>query len=155
MKSPPSNLSNCKSLRKNKKALNLGQKNALFGYFWARTSKIYCPIWNQRPWICQKMSLCLKEWILVLGPLFLKVRGPLFLRVRVWVWVSFIKYALKYISNLKTTVFIPLQVFPDKISTEYSILEPLELNFGQSLYPWTCSLPCTIKIQILHWPLKV
>ena len=29
-----------------------GNKNALFGYFWARISKSYCYIWNQHPRIC-------------------------------------------------------------------------------------------------------
>ena len=33
LKSAPSNLSNCKILRKKQKCRNLGQKNALFWYF--------------------------------------------------------------------------------------------------------------------------
>ena len=36
---------------------NFGVKNALIGYFWARISKKYCHIWNQRPQICRKESL--------------------------------------------------------------------------------------------------
>ena len=31
------------------KYLNLGLKNALFWYFWARILKSYCHIWNQHP----------------------------------------------------------------------------------------------------------
>ena len=52
LKSAPSNLSNCKISRKNKKKLKFGIKNTLFGYFWARISKNYCHIWNQLPQIC-------------------------------------------------------------------------------------------------------
>ena len=64
----PSNLSIWKSSRKNKNAtlkfLNLqkfckkmkmpklGNKSALFGYFWAKLLKNYCHIWNQHPQIC-------------------------------------------------------------------------------------------------------
>ena len=33
------------------KYLNLGLKNALFWYFWARILKSYCHIWNQHPYL--------------------------------------------------------------------------------------------------------
>ena len=37
-----------------------GTKNALFGYFWARTLKNYCHIWNQHPRICITVKFCAK-----------------------------------------------------------------------------------------------
>ena len=42
LKSAPSNLSNCKILRK--KMPKFGAKNALPGYFWARILENYCHI---------------------------------------------------------------------------------------------------------------
>ena len=53
LKSPPSNLWNCKTLQKKKKMVKIGIKNALFGYFCARFLKNYCHIWNQTPQINQ------------------------------------------------------------------------------------------------------
>ena len=50
LKSAPSNLSNCKILRK-KKSL-IWAKNALFGYFWAKIWKVYCHTWNLDPRTC-------------------------------------------------------------------------------------------------------
>ena len=43
LKSAPSNLSNCKILRK-KKQTKFETKNALYGLFWARILKNYCHI---------------------------------------------------------------------------------------------------------------
>ena len=61
LKSKTSNLSNCKISRKNTSAYIWYQnyliwlfftKNAIFGYFWARTLTELLPIWNQHPQIC-------------------------------------------------------------------------------------------------------
>ena len=60
LKSAPSNLSNCKIVRKNKNA-KFGTKNALFGYFWAIILKTYCHIWNQYHWICLIAKFCKKK----------------------------------------------------------------------------------------------
>ena len=47
-----------------------GNKNALFGYFWARIWKNYYHIWNQHPRICLSTKFCKKpqQKCLNLGP---------------------------------------------------------------------------------------
>ena len=59
LKSPPSNLSHCKILRKTKKP-KFGTKNALLWYLWARILENYCHIWNQHLRICL-ITKCCKE----------------------------------------------------------------------------------------------
>ena len=60
LKSAPSNFVNYKISWKNRNRLNRGPKNALFGYFWTRTFKNYCHIWNQHPRICLVAKFCEK-----------------------------------------------------------------------------------------------
>ena len=47
-----SNLSNCKICGKTKQKTKFGTKNALFGYYYVKISKLCCHIWNQHPQIC-------------------------------------------------------------------------------------------------------
>ena len=44
-----------------------GNKNALFGYFWAGIWKKKCHIWNQSPWICLLAKVSAKIKILKFG----------------------------------------------------------------------------------------
>ena len=44
---------------KKMKMSKFGTKNVLFGYFWARTLKNYCHIWNKHPRICHE---CVFNW---------------------------------------------------------------------------------------------
>ena len=71
-KSAPSNLGNCKSLRK--KCLNLWWRMA---YLCARILKNYCHIWNNHPQIV-KFQNCLKKKYLNLGTKmpYLVIFGP-------------------------------------------------------------------------------
>ena len=56
LKSAPSNLSNCKILRKNKMP-KFGEKNALSVHFWARIFKIFLSYLKSAPSNLSKMSL--------------------------------------------------------------------------------------------------
>ena len=74
LKSAPSNLSNCKILKKKQKKHKFGTKNVLLRYFWLKMSylgifrleleKKCCHIWNQRPWICLAVKFGAKIKIL-------------------------------------------------------------------------------------------
>ena len=66
LKSPSSNLSNCRISWK-KKMPKFGTKNALFRYFSGRTLKNYCHIWNWHPRICLFANFGAKMKILKFG----------------------------------------------------------------------------------------
>ena len=55
-----------------------GTKNALFGYFWPRTLKNYCHIWNQHPRIFITAKFCAKTKMPTFGTKipYLGVFGP-------------------------------------------------------------------------------
>ena len=87
-------------------------KNPLFGYFWTRTLKNYCHIWNQYPGICLIAKFCEE------------IKKAKFGTKRCLIWVFLTKFAL--IGNFWERVLTKL----------LSYLKSAFSNFSKSNISW-------------------
>ena len=87
-------------------------KNPLFGYFWTRTLKNYCHIWNQYPGICLIAKFCEE------------IKKAKFGTKRCLIWVFLTKFAL--IGNFWERVLAKL----------LSYLKSASSNFSKSNISW-------------------
>ena len=131
-----------------------GTKSALFWYFWARTLKTYCHIWNQHLQISEIVKFLRKQKCLNLGPK-MPYLGIFDQKWLIWVFSGTVFRKTIVIFEISTLKFVYLQNFPKKqkclnlgpkcliwvflgwnLKTILSYLKPAPSNFSNCKILW-------------------